>query len=477
MTQLNNPDVKISMIPVIAIVGRPNVGKSTLFNCLTKSRDALVANLPGVTRDRQYGEGKFQNTTYIVIDTGGLESDIQTEISGLMTKQSQQAMNEANVILFVVDARDGLMGNDEKIADYLRQASKQVFLVVNKVDGMDPDIAKTEFYKLGFEKVFAVATAHNCGISELMAQVLLHIPIAVESVEEIEKRVKIAIIGRPNVGKSTLVNRVLGVERVLVFDQPGTTRDSIFIPFQRDDASYILIDTAGVRRRAKITEDIEKFSVIKALQAIEAANVIIFVMDAKEGVLEQDLRLLSFIVEAGKAFIIAVNKWDGMTIAARDKIRAEIQHRLEFVDFARVYFISALHGSGVGNLFPGIKEAYNSAMKQLVTSSLTRILQAAVVQHQPPLVKGRRIKLRYAHAGGHNPPIIVIHGNQTESLPLDYIRYLINFFRKRLKLIGTPIRIDLKSSENPYKDKKNLLTPRQQKKRQRLYKHVKGHKK
>lgn len=465
------------MIPVIAIVGRPNVGKSTLFNCLTKSRDALVIDLPGVTRDRKYGEGIYNNNRFIVIDTGGIESELQDEIHGLIEKQSLQAIHEASVIFFVVDANEGLTLSDERIAHTVRQASKPVFLVVNKSESKDPEIAKLDFYRLGFENVAAISAAHCRGIPSLITQALAYFPkITLEESKE-EEGIKIAVIGRPNVGKSTLVNRILGEERVVVCNEPGTTRDSIFIPFIRNEEKYILIDTAGVRRRTKITEEVEKFSVIKTLQTIEAANVIIFILNSREGISDQDLRLLDFVIEAGKSLVVAINKWDGLETSDKIHIRAEIDRRLEFVSFARKYFISALHGTGVGDLFPALHEAYTSATKKLPTPLLTRILESAVKQHQPPLIHGRRIKLRYAHAGGQNPPIIVIHGNQTESLPLDYSRYLINFFRKKLKLVGTPIKIELKSGENPYQGRKNILTPRQRHKKQRLLKHIKKHKK
>lgn len=466
------------MLPVIAIIGRPNVGKSTLFNCLTKSRDALVVDMPGVTRDRKYGEGHFEDTRYIIIDTGGMEAESDSQIQQLMTKQTRQAINEADMILFVVDAKQGLTGNDEKIAEVLRQTTKPIFIVANKSESFDPEVAKIDFYRLGFEHVFAVAAAHYRGITHLIGEFIPHLPAPLEQEALPDTNaIKIAVIGRPNVGKSTLINRILGEERVIVSDVPGTTRDSIFIPFTRANKSYVLIDTAGVRRRTKITEDVEKFSVIKTLQTIESAQVVIFVLDAREGISEQDMRLLDFVIEAGKALVIAVNKWDNMLLSDKERVRSEIDRRLEFAKFARMYFISALHGTGVGELFPAIDEAYLCATKKLSTPLLTRLLQAAVTQHQPPLVQGRRVKLRYAHAGGQNPPIIVLHGNQAEKLPLDYLRYLINFFRKRLKLIGTPLKIELKTSENPYEGRKNILTPRQKNKKQRLIKHVKKRKK
>lgn len=467
------------MLPVIALVGRPNVGKSTLFNCLTKSRDALVADLPGVTRDRKYGEGQSGDRRYIVIDTGGIESDTQTDIFELMQKQSAIAIDEADIVLFVVDAKEGLTPNDHKIADKLRSCTKPVMLVVNKTESIDPEVGKADFYELGFPHVYAIASAHNRGVTKLIQGVLSQLPQPTVDSADLEETdvIKIAFVGRPNVGKSTLVNRILGEERVLVYDAPGTTRDSIYIPFEKQNKKYLLIDTAGVRRRARIDEAVEKFSVIKSLQAVEAANVVIFVLDAREGVLDQDMRLLDFVIDAGKALVIAINKWDGLSLQEREKVRSDLARKLEFASFAKHYFISALHGTAVGDLFPAISVAYRSATKKITTPVLTRILQAAITQHQPPLVHGRRIKLRYAHVGGHNPPIIVIHGNQTESVPLDYLRYLNNFFRKHLKLVGTPVRLELKSGDNPYKDRKNVLTSRQQAKKARLMRHVKKSKK
>ncbi len=467
------------IFPVIAVIGRPNVGKSTLFNCLTRTRNAIVGDFPGVTRDRQYAEGEFENSRYIVIDTGGIDSETDSQIYHLMTKQSLQAIEEADVILFVVDGKEGLMPNDLKIAKELRYSSKPIFLVVNKTESLDEETAKSDFYQLGFEHILAIASAHKRGTTKLIEQVLSAIsqPVVSESFQKYEKAIKIAFIGRPNVGKSTLINRILGEERVLVFDEPGTTRDSIFIPFQRHDETYVLIDTAGVRRRTRISEDVEKFSVIKALQTVEAANVVIFVLDAKEGISEQDMRLLDFIVESGRALVLAVNKWDHMSIEARNYLKSEIRRRLEFVSFVRTHFISALFGTGVGDLFPSIIEAYSNATRKISTPILTRILQDAITQHQPPLAHGRRIKLRYAHPGGYNPPIIIVHGNQTQSLPLNYLRYLKNSFRKHLNLVGTPFRIELRSGENPFKDRKNILTPRQRAKKRRLFRHIKKEKK
>lgn len=483
------------MVPVIALVGRPNVGKSTLFNRLTKSRDAIVAEYAGLTRDRQYGEAKWQGRTYIVIDTGGLSGD-EEGIDAKMAEQSLQAIEEADAVLFMVDSRAGMTAADQMIAEHLRKRNKHCFLVANKVDTVDPDIARAEFSPLGLGDALPIAAAHGRGINPMLERVLELFPkdnpaedaegeeAATEVVAEGEepKRIpgpsekdgiKIAIIGRPNVGKSTLVNRMLGEDRVIVYDQAGTTRDSIYIPFERGEEKYTLIDTAGVRRRGKIFEALEKFSVVKTLQAIQDANVVIFVMDAREGVVEHDLNLLGFALETGRALVIALNKWDGMEQSQRDYVKTELERRLSFVDFADIHFISALHGTGVGHLYRSVQAAFQSSITRWPTSRLTQILEDAVQVHQPPLVNGRRIKLRYAHLGGANPPLIVIHGNQVEAVPKSYSRYLENTYRRVLKLVGTPIRIEYKGSENPYEGKKNKLTERQVNKKRRLMSHHK----
>ncbi|MBU9812463.1 ribosome biogenesis GTPase Der [Rahnella sp. C60] len=491
------------MIPVVALVGRPNVGKSTLFNRLTKTRDALVADFPGLTRDRKYGRAEIEGNEFIIVDTGGIdgtEDGVETRMAG----QSLLAIEEADIVLFMVDARAGLMPADQGIAQHLRSREKATFLVANKTDGLDPDSATGDFYSLGLGEVYAIAASHGRGVTQLIEHVL--IPFVGEKPEEVELTeeeanaaywaeqeatgdeipedeeddfdpqslpIKLAIVGRPNVGKSTLTNRILGEERVVVYDMPGTTRDSIYIPMNRDDREYVLIDTAGVRKRGKVTETVEKFSVIKTLQAIEDANVVMLVIDAREGISDQDLSLLGFILNSGRSLVIVVNKWDGMSEEARAQVKDQLDLRLGFVDFARIHFISALHGSGVGNLFESVNEAYTCATTRVSTSLLTRIMQMAADDHQPPLVNGRRVKLKYAHAGGYNPPIVVIHGNQVKDLADSYKRYLMNYFRRSLKVMGTPIRIQFKEGENPFEGKRNTLTPNQLRKRKRLMSHLK----
>lgn len=462
------------MKPVIALVGRPNVGKSTLFNRLTRSRDALVVDQPGMTRDRKYGDGKLGDVPYIVIDTGGLSGEVEG-LDALMASQSWLAVEEANIILFMTDAHDGVTTMDEKIARRLRNTGKDVILVVNKIDGLHADVVTAEFYSLGLGEPKPIAASQGRGVTMLIQSVLSDLPETEEEIEEEVAGIKIAIVGRPNVGKSTLVNRILGEERVVAYDMPGTTRDSIYLPFERDGQKYTLIDTAGVRRRGKVKEVAEKYSVIKALQAIQNAHVVIMVLDAQDTISEQDVTLLGYIMDAGRALVISINKWDGLDEDQKEKIKTELDFKLPFLTFAKKKYISALHGTGVGDLFGYVKTAYKSAMAEFSTPKLTRLLEYLVQQHQPPIVKGHRIKLRYAHQGGKNPPIIVIHGNQTESVPDSYRRYLYNAFLKRLNLHGTPIRIEFRTGDNPFKDRKNKnnLSKRQQAKRRRMMKHVK----
>lgn len=449
------------MIPVIALVGRPNVGKSTLFNRLTHSRDALVADYPGLTRDRKYGEGTFENRRFIVIDTGGISGE-EEGIDSMMAGQSLLAIQEADIVLFIVDSRAGLNPADSLIAKHLRVNNKKTYLVANKIDGMDPDIALAPFYELGLGEVFPTTATHGRGVKSMMEEVLAEIPELPEGYQSEEASgIKIAIVGRPNVGKSTLVNRLLGEERVVVYDEPGTTRDSIYINYTRFDKPYTLIDTAGVRRRKNIDLVVEKFSIVKTMQAIADANVVVLVMDASEGVVEQDLHLMGTTIEAGRALVIALNKWDGLDESHKYYVKNELERRLRFVDFANIHFISALHGTGVGNLYKSIEQAYQSATDKFSTNYLTRILEDAVREHQPPMINGRRIKLRYAHPGGHNPPIIVIHGNQTSEVPAHYAKYLEKTYRRVLDLHGTPIKIEFRSNDNPYENRKKTMTRQQ----------------
>jgi GTP-binding protein len=485
-----------SVLPVIALVGRPNVGKSTLFNRITRTRNAIVANYSGLTRDRQYGEASFEGHRLIVIDTGGLGEE-EHGIDNAMASQSLTAIDEADVVFFLVDCRAGLTAGDELIARHLRENHKNTFLVVNKSDGLDPDIATGEFFALGFTEVHPIAATHGRGVNQLLEHVASVIfpaagvvcqdsddecdvvneddNVSHTSTEEYvaNRAIKIAIVGRPNVGKSTLVNRMLGEDRVVVFDLPGTTRDSIYIDYERNGEKFTLIDTAGIRKRKNITEAIEKFSIVKTLQAIEDANVVILVMDAQEGIVDQDLHLLGHAIEKGRALVVAINKWDGLDEEQRDIVKRALDRRLQFINFAAIHFISALHGSGVGNLYDSIRKSYTSATKKLNTNLLTRILEDAVASHAPPMFNGRRIKMRYAHAGGQNPPIIIIHGNQVDKVPDHYTRYLENVYRKVLQLSGTPLRIEYRNGENPFEGRRNALTPRQLQKRKRLVRHLK----
>ncbi|HWV16902.1 MAG TPA: ribosome biogenesis GTPase Der [Cellvibrio sp.] len=465
------------MIPVIALVGRPNVGKSTLFNRLTRSRDAIVADYPGLTRDRKYGEGAIESRRFIVIDTGGISGE-EEGIDSVMAGQSLLAIQEADIVLFILDSRAGLNSADHMIAKHLRVNNKKTYLVANKIDGVDPDIALAPFYELGMGEIFATTATHGRGVMSMMEEVLEAIPENLEDASESEaKGIKIAIVGRPNVGKSTLVNRLLGEERVVVFDEPGTTRDSIYINYERFGQPFTLIDTAGVRRRKNIDLAVEKFSIVKTMQAIDDANVVILVMDASEGVVEQDLHLMGAAIEAGRALVIALNKWDGLDESHKQYVKSELERRLRFVDFATIHFISALHGTGVGNLYKSVEKAYQSATDKFSTNYLTRILQDAVTEHQPPMIQGRRIKLRYAHPGGHNPPIVVIHGNQTGDVPGHYVKYLEKTFRRVLDLHGTPIRIEFRTTENPYSEKKKLMTQKQFIKKRRMEEQARKRKK
>ena len=465
------------MLPVIALIGRPNVGKSTLFNRLTRSRDALVADYPGLTRDRQYGFGKLGPIPYLVIDTGGVAGG-EVGINELMVEQTVRALEEADAAIIMVDGRSGLTAADEHVAELARRHAAKTWLAVNKSEGLDSAIASGEFHGLGLGEPVAISAAHGDRVAAFMEVVLADFDTeqagdAEESADDDERELRIAVVGRPNVGKSTLINRLIGEERLVVFDQPGTTRDSVSVPFVRNDRKYELIDTAGIRRKSRVHEVVEKFSIIKALQAIERAQVVIAVLDAHEGVTEQDVSLLGLILERGRALVVVTNKWDGLTAAERKHVRDELDRRLPFLDFAERMTISALHGTAVGDLLPAVERAYRAATRDLSTTDLTRELESAVTAHPPPLVRGRRIRLRYAHQGGRNPPVIVIHGNQTERVPEAYRRYLINRFRKAFKLKGTPVRLAFKTGKNPYAGKRNKLTPRQEQKRKRLMRHVK----
>ena len=476
------------MIPVIALVGRPNVGKSTLFNRITKSRDAIVADFAGLTRDRKYGEAVVGGKRCMVIDTGGISGEEQG-IDAAMADQSRLAIEEADKVLFIVDAREGITGVDETLAKYLRQQHKDVTVVANKSDGLDPDVAISDFYRLGLGDVHPISASQGRGVNQLLASVLADVPVDKEPLDEnatdVEdstaddsaKAIRIAIVGRPNVGKSTLVNRLLGEDRVVVYDQPGTTRDSIYIDFDRDGKKYTFIDTAGIRRRKNISETIEKFSIVKALQAIHDSHAVLVLIDAKEGLVDQDLHLIGQVIESGRALVVVVNKWDGLDADQKARIKNELDRRLRFVSYANTHFISALHGSGVGELYASIEKAYRAAYEKFGTPRLTRILEDAQVDHPAPLVHGRRIKLRYAHFGGNNPPRIIIHGNQVEDVPGHYTRYLEKVFRRELDLSGTPVVVEYRQGENPYAHKNNMLTLRQIKKRQRLVKHIKKSKK
>lgn len=459
------------MLPTVVIVGRPNVGKSTLFNVLTQSRDALVADQPGLTRDRQFGRGYFAQRPYLVVDTGGL-GETKDAMVEQITQQVSQALQEADSILFLVDGRAGLTAADEWINAQLRPLKIPIHLVINKAEGLNNALVSAEFYQLGLEAIHAISAVHRQGIHTLMEAVLANFPRQTPIVEE-ETGIKVAIVGRPNVGKSTLMNCLLGYERVITFDQPGTTRDSIAVPFEREGQTYTLIDTAGVRRRSKITDTVEKFSVLKTLQAIEQSHVAIVLLDAQEGITDQDTHLLSYVLDGGKGIVMAMNKWDSLTAGHQQQVRYHLQRKLPFLNFTSQHFISALYGQGLANLFDAIKTAWQSAFCRINTSQLNAVLRQALITHPPPLVRGRRIKLRYIHQGGHNPPLFIIHGNQVDEIPATYKRYLINGLREAFHLTGTPISLIFKQGENPYQGRKNTLTPRQRRKRQRLIRYVK----
>lgn len=454
------------MKPTLVLVGRPNVGKSTLFNRLTRSRDALVADLPGLTRDRHYGHGRVGDKPYLVVDTGGFEPVAKDGILHEMARQTLQAIDEADTIVFLVDARQGMSSQDKIIAERLRKAGRPVFLAVNKAEGMRRDVVAAEFFELGLGEPMPISAAHGDGVRELVELALESFPVDIPGEDE-DDHPKIAIVGRPNVGKSTLVNALLGEERVIAFDQPGTTRDSIYVEFDRGDGHYTLIDTAGIRKRGKVFEAIEKFSVVKTLQAIEDANVVILVLDARQDVAEQDAHIAGFILEAGKALVLAINKWDGLDTTRRELVKADIARKMQFLEFAKFHYISALQGSGVGGLFGSVDIAYAAAMAKLPTPKLTRILMTATEQHQPPKAGPFRPKLRYAHQGGSNPPLVIVHGTAVASIPESYKRYLENTFRKAFELTGTPLRVQFKQGANPFADKKPAPKTEREEKRAR----------
>jgi GTP-binding protein len=444
------------MKPVIALVGRPNVGKSTLFNRLTRTRDALVADLPGLTRDRHYGEGRLGQRPYLVVDTGGFEPVAKDGILHEMARQTRQAVEESDVIVFIVDGRNGLAPQDKAIADYLRKAGRPILLVVNKAEGMRYGAVAADFYELGLGDPRAISAAHGDGVSETIDDALaIAYAGRPEDEDELEnlRGTKIAIVGRPNVGKSTLVNTLLGEERVIAFDMPGTTRDSIHVEFERQGRPYTLIDTAGLRRRGKVFEAIEKFSVVKTLQSISDANVVILLLDARQDVSEQDAHIAGFVVEQGRALVVGVNKWDGLDPHVRDRIKSDLERKLKFLDFAKFHFVSATENTGIGALMRSVDEAYAAAMAKLPTPKLTRVLIDAVAFQQPRRKGPVRPKLRYAHQGGQNPPIIVVHGNALDAITDSYRRYLEGRFRETFGLTGTPLRIEFRSSKNPYADK------------------------
>jgi GTP-binding protein len=461
------------MLPTLALVGRPNVGKSTLFNKLTHRRDALVADVPGLTRDRRYGVARIDERACNLIDTGGLFGD-PSELQDALEQQAQLALDECDAVLFLVDGREGLCPGDEEIAQRLRRLDKPIILVVNKMDGARDDSAMAEFSRLGVADMAFVSAAHGRGMGSLAVLLAEHLPLA-EDVPQpaADGAIRVAIIGRPNVGKSTLTNRLLGEERQVVFDAPGTTRDAIEIPFSRDGQAYVLIDTAGVRRKGRVEGVAEKFSVVHALQAMEHAHVVILVLDAHEGVVDQDLHILSYAAEAGCGVLVAVNKWDGLTPEQKDATRSALDRRLTFAPWIATQHISALHGTGVGHLLDAVMRVYRAGEFDVSPSELTRLLTQLAAAHPPPTVRGRAVKLRYAHKAGVHPPRIMIHGNQTKSVPASYKRYLEKGFREALDLMGNPVVIDLRSGENPYSEKRNELTKRQASRRRRMIQHRK----
>ena len=458
------------MLPVVALVGRPNVGKSTLFNQLTRSRDALVADYPGLTRDRRYGFADSHGRTVVVIDTGGLGDD-RGELASRAARQAQAAMDEADAVVLVVDHQEGLTAADEYIAGRIRVGGKPVIVAVNKSEGIAPELAEAEFHALGLAATIGIAALHGRRIHVLMRAVLEIFGDRPEdeeaAAEERFQGPKLAVVGRPNVGKSTLINRLLGTERLVTSPVPGTTRDSVLVPCERRGKRFVLVDTAGIRRRARVRDSIEKFSVVQSLQAIENSGVVMCMLDAHEGVTEQDLHLIGLSVQRGRALTIAVNKWDGIETSRRRRIEAEAARRLAFADFARVSYISALHGSGIDGTVDAALRAYEAAGREMPTPELNRILEQALVAHSPPLVGGRRIRLRYAHQGGRHPPVVVVHGSRLDRLPGHYRRYLANAFRKAFRLEGAPLRLEFRSGGNPFAGRRNRPGPLRRRKARR----------
>jgi GTP-binding protein len=450
-------------------VGRPNVGKSTLFNRLTGTRDALVADYPGLTRDRLYGFCRSDAGSAVVIDTGGLSGD-QDALSVLIARQVELAVDEADVVIFLLEVGSGVTTADETIANLLRRSGKQVVIAVNKAEGLAAEITAAEFWSLGMGEPMVISAARGDRVNDLLRTVLALCPAGVADDEQpvTAGALRIAVVGRPNVGKSTLINRFIGEERLVAVDQAGTTRDSIYVPFESAGQQFVLIDTAGIRRRAKTRETVEKFSIVKALQAIEEADAVIVLLDAHQGIADQDVSLIGLVLERGRALALGINKWDGLSSSERTAIRREIDRKLPFLDFVERHTISAKHGSNIYDLLEAAARGADCAWRDMPTSKMTQVLTDAVAEHPPPLAGGRRIKLSYAHQGGRNPPVVVIHGNQTARLPVSYRRYLINRFRKIFRLTGTPVRLELVSSRNPYAGKRNRLTPRQVKSRQRI---------
>ncbi|HEY8520849.1 MAG TPA: ribosome biogenesis GTPase Der [Gammaproteobacteria bacterium] len=462
------------MLPVVALVGRPNVGKSTLFNRLTRTRDALVADYPGLTRDRRYGVARLDGRSCIVIDTGGLGATGSAELAALVARQVDVAVEEADVVVLVVDHQSGLTEQDADIARRLRAAGKRVVVAVNKAEGVAPELAEAEFHRLGFRELHGIAALHGHGVARLMEAALEPFSPAQEEPaadDALAGLPKLAVVGRPNVGKSTLVNRLVGADRLVTSEEPGTTRDSILVPCERDGRRFVLIDTAGIRRRARVSDAVEKFSVVQSLQSIEDAGAVIVLLDAREGVTEQDLHLIGLVEERGRALAIGVNKWDGLPVARRVEVERQIERKLDFVPYATVHYVSALHGSGVAELVRAALDAHESAGRHLPTPRLNQVLADAITAHAPPVSRGRRVQLRYAHQGGRFPPVIVVHGTQAERLPAHYRRYLENAFREAFGLVGTPVRVELRSGENPFAGKRNRLTPRQAKRKRRLIRH------